>query len=324
MPKLSVVIPVYNARAYLVECVGSVLKQSFTDFELILVDDGSTDGSTALCTSFEREDWRVKVYHTENRGVSHARNLGIAHARGKYLLFADSDDWYADNAFETLMSVVGGGDLTFFGSCFHYADHEEPRSPDAFMFHTKADVQGGLLRLAYSPDCPDYVGFTWNKLFVTSIIRKYQLSFMTSLSIREDEIFTLHYIRYCSSMQAVSDLLYHYRKHSGGLTARRRTSQELDALSSCYMALDGMFENQALNLYCRKQALVFSLAAVRAERQYGEFFDVCVEHLWSCRASLVGERLPVKPFYRFLLRCPSPLSLRLFMRLRMSFKRGKN
>ena len=100
MPKISVIVPVYKAEAYLHRCVGSLLTQTFTDFEVLLVDDGSPDRSGAICDEYARRDSRVRVFHKENGGVSSARNYGISKAEGLWLLFVDSDDWCNENYIE--------------------------------------------------------------------------------------------------------------------------------------------------------------------------------------------------------------------------------
>ena len=96
-PAISVIIPVYNAEQYLRRCVDSVLTQSYTDFELLLIDDGSRDQSPAICDEYAAADHRVQVFHKPNGGVSSARNLGLDHARGQWITFIDSDDFISPN-----------------------------------------------------------------------------------------------------------------------------------------------------------------------------------------------------------------------------------
>lgn len=92
-PKISVIVPVYNAEKYLHRCIDSILNQTFPDFELLLIDDGSKDQSGEICDEYAKKDSRVKVFHKENGGVSSARNVGIDNAVGEYICFCDSDDW---------------------------------------------------------------------------------------------------------------------------------------------------------------------------------------------------------------------------------------
>ena len=106
MSFISIVIPVYNTAQYLPRCIESVLNQSFRDFELLLVDDGSTDGSGDICDRYENKDNRIRVFHKKNGGVSSARNLGIVNAFGEWLLFVDSDDEILPNALQTLVDCI--------------------------------------------------------------------------------------------------------------------------------------------------------------------------------------------------------------------------
>ena len=92
-PKISVIVPVYNTEKYLHRCIDSILSQTFTDFELLLINDGSKDGSGAICDEYAAKDNRVRVFHKENCGVSSARNLGLDNVQGEWVLFVDSDDW---------------------------------------------------------------------------------------------------------------------------------------------------------------------------------------------------------------------------------------
>lgn len=103
-PKISVIVPVYNVEKYLPRCIDSILKQTFTDFELLLIDDGSKDNSGNICDEYAKKDNRIKVYHKENGGVSSARNLGIINAKGKNIIYIDGDDYFLQNALETLIT----------------------------------------------------------------------------------------------------------------------------------------------------------------------------------------------------------------------------
>lgn len=103
-PKLSIIVPVYNVKDYLDKCISSILSQTFRDFELIIVDDGSTDGSEDICDSYAKSDQRIQVYHQENQGQAVARNFAIRIAKGEYLGFVDSDDWVEQEMFDHLMN----------------------------------------------------------------------------------------------------------------------------------------------------------------------------------------------------------------------------
>ena len=106
IPKISVIVPVYNVEQYLPRCIDSILNQTFTDFELLLIDDGSTDGSGAICDEYARKDSRIRVFHKENGGVSSARNLGLYNAKGKYIAFIDADDWVESRSLPAFVKAL--------------------------------------------------------------------------------------------------------------------------------------------------------------------------------------------------------------------------
>ena len=106
MPKVSIIVPVYNVEPYLRQCLDSILAQTFTDWECILVDDGSKDGSGAICDEYAEKDSRFRVVHQENKGSSAARNEGLSLSKGIYLSFIDSDDWVENNYLERLLEIA--------------------------------------------------------------------------------------------------------------------------------------------------------------------------------------------------------------------------
>ena len=108
---LTIIVPVYNVELYLSDCIESILAQSFDNFELLLIDDGSTDSSGAICDKYKKLDKRVRVFHTENKGVSSARNKGLDEARGKYISFVDSDDYIDVDTYEPNIRILEA-DLT--------------------------------------------------------------------------------------------------------------------------------------------------------------------------------------------------------------------
>ena len=116
----SIIVPVYNVEQYLENCINSVLNQSYRNFQLILVDDGSKDSSGEICDRFAQKDSRVKVMHKQNAGVSGARNTGIEIATGQFICFIDSDDWIESDYLQKIVDEIYDFDILFFGSVWHY------------------------------------------------------------------------------------------------------------------------------------------------------------------------------------------------------------
>ena len=120
MPKVSIIVPVYNTKDYLHRCVDSILAQTFTDFELLLIDDGSTDSSGIICDNYSQIDSRVRVFHKKNGGVSSARNIGLDNANGEWITFVDSDDWVAAAYIEKLYEKTDHVDLLMsYAKCYN-------------------------------------------------------------------------------------------------------------------------------------------------------------------------------------------------------------
>ena len=122
-PKISVIIPVYNVESYLSKCIDSILCQTYTDFELLLVDDGSSDASGKICDMYKENDNRIRVFHKKNEGVSKARNLALNNALGEFVIFVDSDDWIEPNTFELVLNQLENFDILFFDIIWHYEDN---------------------------------------------------------------------------------------------------------------------------------------------------------------------------------------------------------
>ena len=188
-PIVSIIVPVYNPGRYFSRCLSSVAAQTFRDWECILVDDGSPDGSGAICDVCAEEDSRFRVIHQKNAGASAARNAGIAAARGEYLLMLDADDALSPIALETLLEVQRrfAGDFLFFSFTEDAARLAAPgQAPEVTAY--RPEQAGELYNDAPFPT-------PWGKLFCAGQLRDTGLLFDTSLSCYEDRPFVLEYLR---------------------------------------------------------------------------------------------------------------------------------
>ena len=218
-PTVSIIVPVYNARDYLERCVDSILNQEYTDLELLLVNDGSTDGSGELCENYRKTDPRVHVIHKENTGVSDSRNLAIRRARGKYLQFADSDDWMAPEAAKLLVRKAEetGCDMViadFYRVIGDRVSHKGDIEEDKVM--TKEEFASHMMERPSD----FYYGALWNKLYRRNIVEEHQLSMNREISWCEDFMFNLEYLRYARSISALQIPIYYYVKRKGSLVSQ--------------------------------------------------------------------------------------------------------
>ena len=219
MPALSIIVPVYQAEPYLPKCVESILAQTFTDLELILVDDGSPDRSGELCDAYAAKDPRVVVIHQENRGVSAARNAGLDAARGAYIGFVDSDDWIEPEMYQVLITAAKdrNASLTACSYCLNDAMPERAAEAPA----EEGRFQGGkqlLLDLFTKPSI--LMGTCCTKVFAKDVIGSAR--FIEGLAIWEDLVFLqscyLHDDDGSLTAVKLSDCLYHYRVNAGSAT----------------------------------------------------------------------------------------------------------
>lgn len=233
---LSIIIPVYNVEKYISQCIESVLAQSDGNWELILVDDGSTDLSGSICDEYAKKDSRIRVYHKENSGVSSTRNTGLNYARGSYVSFVDSDDIVCNTYVETLLSHMQKCDLLFFSHETICNDEIESRSLDETKAIGTNEIDRCISDLKSKYDYEPF-GYTWNKCFKKDVIINNSILFNPSLSFKEDELFTFQYCLYVKSVSVISSVLYRYRIVETGLTSRRKTSKELLDFSHCLNSL---------------------------------------------------------------------------------------
>lgn len=200
----SVVIPVYQAEKDLKRCVLSWLAQTEQELELILVDDGSADGSAKLCDELASKDKRVRVIHQKNAGVSAARNAGIRAARGEFLLFTDSDDYVAPDYLEKMAELQRKSDSDLVLCGFHhlYDGADIPKLPGQTRVREMPDFSGDFLELYEK----SYLNMPWNKMFR----RAWAGEFDTSLSLGEDLLFNLDYLRKCRRIAVLAEPLCYY------------------------------------------------------------------------------------------------------------------
>lgn len=230
MPEISVVFPVYNQEKYLSNCLCSFQKQTFTDFELLLIDDGSTDNTPVICDAWETLDKRIRVFHKKNGGVSSARNEGIERARGKYIVFCDPDDYVDPDYLLHLYQLLPNEEIEDGFVVQGYEKNNEKghnvgniRFIFQYYFNEKIKflLKRNELSDMFSP-CA--------KLFSRSFLNKYQLRFESQLSYFEDVVFILNCILYSSYIVIGDRADYHYILRSGTL------SQKVSAFSSEYNA----------------------------------------------------------------------------------------
>ncbi len=252
---VSIVIPVYNLAPYLKECLDTVVRQSYKELQVLLVNDGSTDSSLDLCRIYTK-DSRFRLIDKENTGVSDSRNRALDLAQGKYIQFIDGDDWLTEDATETLVHAAEttGADLVL-SHFYRVSDGRKARRG-----HIK--TEGVMTRRDFAEQMMKapanyYYGVLWNKLYRRSILDAHHLRFDTQVNWCEDFLFNLEYIEYARLIATVPKPTYYYRKREGSLVngsiSLRRTVTTKKQTFAYYKDL-----YQKLDLYEDQKAAVYS------------------------------------------------------------------
>lgn len=228
-PLISVIIPIYNAELHLDECLFSLLRQTYNNFEIILINDGSTDKSETICLQYKERDNRVRYYKQANLGVSAARNKGIKLSAGTFITFVDSDDWVAPNYLNVLYDAIkiGHRDL----ACVSYFRVETAEKLIPYVQpQCVISCRNELASICYETNMPIILGGVCGKLYKASIIRHYNIVFPRDINYCEDNVFNIEYYKRTDSAILLSDLLYFYRAHSNEVSLSPTEKMILDSL----------------------------------------------------------------------------------------------
>lgn len=259
---ISIIIPVYNTEKYLATCIDSVISQSFTDFEVLLVDDGSTDRSGFICDEYAKKDSRIRVFHKENGGVSSARNLGLDYANGEWVYFVDSDDEVLPGGIQTLVDCISDDVDCVMGG---YIEIDEEG-------HSKEIDERKTMRLSRKRSVITmyisyglyyyYCGYLWIRLLRNKIIHDFQIRFNPTISIKEDTLFLMQYV--CRSngiTRQTTTPVYKYCRRADsamGQVMRGFNYKYVDSFHALVMMkheVDALFPSFSSPVFVAKQAL---------------------------------------------------------------------
>lgn len=221
--ELSIIVPVFNIEEFIAQCIESILAQSLSEFECILVDDGSQDGSGKICDLYAERDGRIKVIHKTNGGLVSARKVGLAAAQGKYIAFVDGDDWIEPDIYKRLIDEIKktpGSDLVV---CGYYEDfnnravEKDGVSKAVFTQRGNKKINTGKLinkefffEFIYRPNM-------WGKLFLKEKLQGFLMKEDEQITMGEDVAVTFPYMLSCNCIRYVSDHLYHYRQRQSSM-----------------------------------------------------------------------------------------------------------
>ncbi|MCQ2471694.1 MAG: glycosyltransferase [Clostridia bacterium] len=210
MPEISIIIPVYKVEKYLCRCVDSILNQSYSDYEIILVDDGSPDRCPEICDEYAKKDSRIKVIHQKNSGVSAARNKGIEASSGRYLWFIDSDDYIIDNAFDVICQFIKMDfDVLSTGKVpnVEYASEIGSINQKKYVLLNSDKEKELFLSKIHGKNLLPY---SWEKIFKASLIKDNNLKFDTALNYGEDSVFNYEALFLSDKIIFSEEIIYVY------------------------------------------------------------------------------------------------------------------
>ena len=214
-PKISVIVPVYNVEKYLPRCIESILSQTFSDFELLLIDDGSTDTSGNICDAYAKTDSRIKVYHTENRGVSAARNLGIQEASADWICFVDSDDWVEEDYLKAFFYEKTIKDRSIV--CQRICVKTSNVTKKDLILFSYDDIKRTISSSENLILCSEFLEkdvYVFAKLFRKDVLITHHVFFPENISICEDVVFLHSYLLYIEDVFLCSSAHYHHIERS--------------------------------------------------------------------------------------------------------------
>lgn len=228
-PEISVIVPVFNVEKYLARCLKSVMEQTFSDIEILVINDGSTDSSPAIARKLASEDARIKVFDKKNGGLSSARNSGLREASGKYVFFLDSDDWIDRDCLRLMRdSMTDDVDCAVCAFTAHaetssYEEAAQSNQTWNDSFQKKSGVYPVVPNIKR-----EMCSVAWNKLYRRKILSTYDIRFCEGL-VNEDEAFLWDYMIHCRNYAFVPRQLYHYwRRDASIMASRDGTRKNLD------------------------------------------------------------------------------------------------
>ena len=238
MPIISVIVPVYNTEKYLHRCIDSILAQTYADFELLLINDGSKDNSGAICNEYAVKDSRVRVFHKENAGVSKARNLGLDNAKGEWITFVDSDDWVHEDFIKKRLDLAlsDTADIAYCDIEYIYNNWNLYGKMAEEVDGKSSTVNSWILsRTTYSPII----------LARKYLFDKYNLRYIEGLRFGEDFNLIIKLVIYANKVSHVKEALYYYNKQNEG-SAMTKLHLYRDDLQIVYVDLIKSFKQEGI------------------------------------------------------------------------------
>lgn len=271
-PQVSIIVPIYNAKKFLVDCLVSICDQSLADIEIILVDDGSKDGCGEVCDEMAQADERIKVVHQENLGLPAARRAGLQVATGRFVTFVDADDWIEQDFCESLYSAVRdtGAEVAIAGHFVDGKDYSKVHgSCLAPGFYDRARLEQEVWPILFHNDFESdwsIYPYLWGKLFLREKLVPWQEKVETDIDLGEDVCVTFPYLLHASSMVIIEKNLYHYVQHGGSMMRRRLGEKDMVHFREIYRLVGESLSNLSQSAELQRQLRQYMLTCILIPR----------------------------------------------------------
>ena len=294
---VSVIVPVYNNEIYLDECISSIINQTYSDIQIILINDGSKDRSLEICKKYAGLDKRILIINQLNLGVSQARNAGLELAEGEFICFVDSDDVLPPDSIEKRIVLLAGSGSEMCVCDFVNIDFQSRicKSEHESICYTGEMSSHEFMNTLFDYSIIGYQGYLWNKLFRACIISGQGIKFADRIHYNEDRLFVLEYLTFCNKVEVNDQCVYWYRinpESAMGRTGKLYTEKMLTELEA-YMEMGKILKQMNLSVYARamKAALDSSVALNRImpgghkdKDSIKEFAEVCLKEYHKSKA----------------------------------------
>ena len=282
MSKISVIVPVYNAEEYLHRCLDSILAQTFTDFELLLVNDGSKDNSGAICDDYAAKDSRIRVFHKENGGVSSARNIGLDNVKGGWVAFVDADDWLDVNMFQEMYdcAISASADAVYCDINMIFKDYGQVYKAASFS-KDKTELMRNYIASVWTSLC--------NTLVKTEIFRKYNLKSPVHITYCEDFWLSVRLFHYSNKISYISKPFYNYNRINESSKMHSLDLKTEQEERKAYLETIDFFEKEGKGESYKREMSWRVLKSTHDSAlypdRYNEFLSIYPEshkYIWSC------------------------------------------
>lgn len=263
---VSIIVPVYNITPYIEDCIESIQNQTYSNIEILVVDDGSTDGSGELCEKLAAHDKRIKLIRQKNMGVAAARGRGIENASGVFLMFVDGDDWIEPDMTKELVKQLGHGDLATSGVYYQEAPDKVKKRKDEFperSYPDKQQLNTILESMIYDENSGTLHRLTpwcFNKLYRSELVKEVYRKVDLNITFAEDCVFLYQYLLKCRSVTVTHKCYYHYRYRAGSAMHAYNPHMLMD-INRVYLALESDFRKHELgpNLLAQLQKWILHM-----------------------------------------------------------------